>query len=225
MCQLPQGDGVKKAWSPGRARSKPLKPLRRESRTASAEPVCSCALCHAHLGTRDRGCSAHPAFPALFFFGGRCSCKPRAHARERRSYVQLSSLRTQGPIRRVLSLWQWSGRLLIQPTPGVMGPCVRRDDTLGGAAVISALAATAPTRRLEAFHISIYRPISRSYRSACRVRSAALAILRQLGQTLVLHCNKTDKMAPAKGAMAFAAASLYWCRRQGSGLRRKRASQ
>jgi hypothetical protein len=30
--------------SPGRARSKPLKPLRREGRIASAEPVCSCAF-------------------------------------------------------------------------------------------------------------------------------------------------------------------------------------
>ena len=42
---------------------KPLKPLRREGRTASAEPVCSCAFCFAYC-TRDRGCSAHPVFPA-----------------------------------------------------------------------------------------------------------------------------------------------------------------
>src|SRR6266700_7962434 len=33
-----------------------------------------CALC-----TRDRGCSAHPAFPAPSFFGGTVSCKPRAN--------------------------------------------------------------------------------------------------------------------------------------------------
>ena len=33
------GDGGKRARSPGRARSKPLKPLRREGRTISAEPV------------------------------------------------------------------------------------------------------------------------------------------------------------------------------------------
>jgi len=70
MCQLPQGDGGNKAWSPGRARRKPLKPLRRESRTASAEPVCSCAFCYVHSGTRDRGCSAHPAFPAPSSFLG-----------------------------------------------------------------------------------------------------------------------------------------------------------
>jgi hypothetical protein len=38
-------DGDKQALvSPGRARNKLLKPLRREGRTASAEPVCSCAF-------------------------------------------------------------------------------------------------------------------------------------------------------------------------------------
>jgi hypothetical protein len=31
---------------------------------ASAEPVCSCALFVCYLCTRDRGCSAHPVFPA-----------------------------------------------------------------------------------------------------------------------------------------------------------------
>ena len=41
-----------------------VKPLRRGCRSASAEPVCSCAPFFAHTGTRDRGCSAHPAFPA-----------------------------------------------------------------------------------------------------------------------------------------------------------------
>ena len=40
-----------------------VKPPRRESRIASAGPVCSCALLPLHC-TRDRGCSAHPAFPA-----------------------------------------------------------------------------------------------------------------------------------------------------------------
>src|SRR5665213_3410829 len=40
-----------------------VKPLRREGRTASAEPVCSCASLSKSC-TRDRGCSAHPAFPA-----------------------------------------------------------------------------------------------------------------------------------------------------------------
>ena len=52
---LPGGDGGKKARSPGRARRKPLKPLRREGRTASAEPVCSCALFYVQLAHETAG--------------------------------------------------------------------------------------------------------------------------------------------------------------------------
>jgi hypothetical protein len=54
-------DGGKKARSPGRARRKPLKPLRREGRRCSGSPVVlpPCFLLHgAH------GCNQHPAFPA-----------------------------------------------------------------------------------------------------------------------------------------------------------------
>jgi hypothetical protein len=67
-----------------------------------------------------------PGLPcALFFWGANEFSKTRAHRVARaRSHIQPSSLRTQGPIRRVLSFRQWSGRLLIQPTPGAMGPCV-----------------------------------------------------------------------------------------------------
>ena len=54
------------------------KPLRREGRMFSAEPVCSCAFCTTH-GTRDRGCSAHPVFPApSAWCEGETSRKPRA---------------------------------------------------------------------------------------------------------------------------------------------------
>jgi hypothetical protein len=42
------------------------KPSRRESRIASAGPVCSCAF-FSHFGTRDRGCSA-PGFSCALFF-------------------------------------------------------------------------------------------------------------------------------------------------------------
>ena len=77
-------DGDKKARSPRRARRKPLKPLRRECRIASAEPVCSCALFCAFLHTRPRVQRA-PAIPcSLFFFGGSTSCKPRANRAARR---------------------------------------------------------------------------------------------------------------------------------------------
>src|SRR6266478_6029110 len=41
-----------------------------------------------------------------------------------------SSLRTQGPIRRGLSFRHWSKGLSSLLRPGVMGPCVRRDDPL-----------------------------------------------------------------------------------------------
>ena len=44
-----------------------VKPLRRGCRCVHRSPVCSCAPFFAHFGTRDRGCSAHPAFPAPLF--------------------------------------------------------------------------------------------------------------------------------------------------------------
>src|SRR4029077_2556205 len=54
-------DGDKTNSSPGRARSIPLKPLCRESRIASAEPVVTPCALFLHRG---RGCSERPAFPA-----------------------------------------------------------------------------------------------------------------------------------------------------------------
>jgi hypothetical protein len=54
-------DGGKRARSPGRARRKPLKPLRREGRVISAVPV---VLPRAFCCTRTMGVSRHPAFPA-----------------------------------------------------------------------------------------------------------------------------------------------------------------
>jgi hypothetical protein len=55
------GDGDKQARSPGRARRKPLKPLRREGRvfrrTCGSTPVLFCC-------TGGCGCAKHPAFPA-----------------------------------------------------------------------------------------------------------------------------------------------------------------
>jgi hypothetical protein len=82
------GDGGKQARSPGRARNKPLKPLRREGRIASAEPVCSCVFCFVHLHTRPRVQRA-PGFPcALCFVEGRSSCTARAHrVATRRNHV------------------------------------------------------------------------------------------------------------------------------------------
>jgi hypothetical protein len=65
-----RGDGVKQARSPGRARYRPLKPLRRESRIASAGPVCSCACFCTILHTRPRVQRAS-GFPCALFGEGK----------------------------------------------------------------------------------------------------------------------------------------------------------
>jgi hypothetical protein len=57
------GDGGKKARSPGRARRKPLKPLRGEGRSDPTSPVVTTLVCFLFY-TRGRGCSGHPVFPA-----------------------------------------------------------------------------------------------------------------------------------------------------------------
>jgi hypothetical protein len=86
------GDGGKKARSPGRARRKPLKPLRREGRSASAEPVCSCALCYCILRTRPRVQRA-PGFPCTLRSGGASSCMTRASSRRELAKVCFLDLR------------------------------------------------------------------------------------------------------------------------------------
>src|SRR5258708_2376634 len=53
--------------------------------------------------------------------------------------VSVSSRRTPGPIRRGLAFWQGGQRLLLQWTPVIMGPCVRRDDALWGAIALHEL--------------------------------------------------------------------------------------
>src|ERR1700678_4337030 len=66
---FPWGDGGNKARSPGRARSKPLKPLRGECRVIPAVPVVTNARAYYHY-TRGYGCGGHPAFPAPSVFEG-----------------------------------------------------------------------------------------------------------------------------------------------------------
>jgi hypothetical protein len=81
MCAFDSG-------SPGRARRKPLKPLRGEGRSVSAEPVCSCAfaLCILHMRPRVQRAPGLPC--ALFTQEGQCSCKPRVHrAARRRTHI------------------------------------------------------------------------------------------------------------------------------------------
>src|SRR5216684_612767 len=58
------------------------------------------------------------------------ACETTIAYRQTLNHVNESSLRTQGPIRRGISFWRWSRGLFSLLRPGVMGPCVRRDDPL-----------------------------------------------------------------------------------------------
>jgi hypothetical protein len=71
----------------------------RESRIASAEPVCSCAHLLVHLHTRPRVQRA-PGFPcALLIQGGQGSCKPRAIGAARtRTHIPTIVARACGPL-------------------------------------------------------------------------------------------------------------------------------
>ena len=66
--KCPRGDGDKKARSPGRARRKPLKPLRRECRVFSG--VTAVTNARVYYTTRGCGRSGRPAFPAPSDFEG-----------------------------------------------------------------------------------------------------------------------------------------------------------
>ena len=78
----PRSDGGKRARSPGRARRKPLKPLRRESRMSDA-PAASCAKVES---TRvvTTGSPVQSSFPcALCLSRDKSSAKPRTHGAAR----------------------------------------------------------------------------------------------------------------------------------------------
>ena len=78
------GDGGKRNSSPRRARNKPLKPLRRERRVISGEPVVTPCAFFLHTG---HGCIGHPALPAPSeFHEGKVTGTTRANdaARTRR---------------------------------------------------------------------------------------------------------------------------------------------
>jgi hypothetical protein len=84
------GDGGKQARSPGRARYKPLKPLRGECRVNRCDRGDYTRVLPTHC-TRGCGCIERPAFPAPSDFRGtKDSCTTRAHP-------------AAGPRRRVLS--------------------------------------------------------------------------------------------------------------------------
>src|SRR6266487_5197189 len=72
-------DGVKQAWSPRRARRKPLKPLRGECRVISGVTVVTTLVCFVLFRTRGCGCIKRPAFPAPSELGPKDPCTTRTH--------------------------------------------------------------------------------------------------------------------------------------------------
>jgi len=70
---------TKRSWTPGRARRKPLKPLRGECRDAPAEPVVTTLVWFSHFHARLRVRLA-PGIPcSLLFFGGTLANDPGAN--------------------------------------------------------------------------------------------------------------------------------------------------
>src|SRR6266516_7707318 len=61
------GDGVKQAWSPGRARRKPLKPLRGECRVISGVTVVTMLVCYFYFACEAAGasCARHSLRPLI----------------------------------------------------------------------------------------------------------------------------------------------------------------
>src|SRR2546423_13935542 len=77
---------------------------------------------NAQFGTRDRGCSAHPAFPAPSLLRGRQRiCITRAKRAARILFVVPAQAGTHTP-RRMLLEKCWSTALLEQRDPVVVGP-------------------------------------------------------------------------------------------------------
>jgi hypothetical protein len=76
--RYPRGDGGKRARSPGRARHKPLKPLRAGMPGDSGVLVVTRVRSTNTKCTRGRGCNGHPAFPTPSL-GAEDSSTTRAH--------------------------------------------------------------------------------------------------------------------------------------------------
>jgi hypothetical protein len=72
-------DGGKKARSPGRVRSKPLKPSRRECRANPAATAVTTLVCFFIFAREAAGAAKRPAFPAPSHFGRSGFASARAH--------------------------------------------------------------------------------------------------------------------------------------------------
>ena len=86
-----------------------------------------------NFGTRDRGCSAHPAFPAPSIFEGGKEFASLGRNRVARSRTHTLSPRRPGERRDPYAAADavrknWSRAVLQQPAPVVMDPGLRRDD-------------------------------------------------------------------------------------------------
>src|SRR3954468_16588028 len=79
----------RKAGSPGRSRIS-RKAIAQGRPEASAKPVCSWAAYLVANSLRDRGCGAHPVFPAPSVFEGQRNAKLRAH-RAARTWTRIES--------------------------------------------------------------------------------------------------------------------------------------
>src|SRR5450759_1058122 len=103
-------DGGKQARSPGRARSKPLKPLRAGMPGDPGATVVTTLVCYQHTAHEAAGATGTRHSPRPLIFGAKDSCTTRAHSaagsrslvREGRLLFELnphaSSPRTRGPI-------------------------------------------------------------------------------------------------------------------------------
>jgi hypothetical protein len=92
-------DGGKKARSPGRARRKPLKPLRAGMPGDSGVLVYLCAFYYTKR-TRGCGCSGHPAFPTPSSGGREINATSGASRRENKVVCRTLSTSLRGAKRR-----------------------------------------------------------------------------------------------------------------------------
>src|SRR5579871_6030223 len=96
QCFALRGDGDKKARSPGRARRKPLKPLRREGRESPAN-LWWTYLRAFYFCTRSCGCASAPGFPCALSQEGLRSKLGRPRVARLRHVVIASEAKQSSP--------------------------------------------------------------------------------------------------------------------------------
>jgi hypothetical protein len=104
-----------------------------------------CASCYVHLGTRDRGCSAHPVFPAPSLFWGQMILQNSGAVCRENAYVR------HRPRRRTI---QYSEEPVIEPrTRGVLDTPPSRSMTVVGGA--SSLRGAFATKQSNSFVVAL----------------------------------------------------------------------